>query len=197
MRWRWKICGTLGLALALLAAGGSRRVAEADMAPTIATGDWVWVLPGGEIRRGDVVLLLDPLDPERTILRRVVGNPGQSVRFDEGGIRVGPKRIRQKIMGDDGASTVMQETIWSKPPAQSIDWLTRKRTGASAAWSAEAIEVPAGHRYLIADNRDDALDSRWWGPVSDAEIQGVVRIRWGDESTWRPRFAWLMGTDQD
>ena len=105
--------------------------------------------------------------------------------------------IRDRAMGDDGDFTVMQETIWSKPPAATFDWLTRQRKGASAAWSADAVEVPPGHRYLVADNRDDAMDSRWWGPVPDTAIDGVVRLRWGEPSTWRPRFAWLMGTDHD
>jgi len=47
------------------------------------------------------------------------------------------------------------------------------------------VTVPEGHWYLMADDRDVALDSRWWGPIAEAEIQGVVRVHRAQEDLWR------------
>jgi signal peptidase I len=195
MDWRLKTTMAVTAVIGVVLVCTGRRVVDEDMAPSIAAEDWVWIVPGLPIQRGDVVRLVDPLDPERTILRRAIADGGKEVRFDEGGIRVGPKRIRQKDMGGDDTYTVLQETIWSKPPAKSTDWLIRKRSGASAAWTADAVSVPEDHWFLVADDRDNAVDSRWWGPVPAAAIDGVVRLRWGPPSEWRHRAAYLTGTD--
>jgi len=195
MTWRLNTALTCVAIMGLLTASTARRVAGEEMAPSLAEGDLVWILPGLTVRRGDVVLLRDPLDPERRILRRAVAPGGTEVRFDDGGIRVGTKRIRQQDMGEADGYSVLKETIWSKPPAESTDWLIRKRKGANAAWNADAVSVPDGHWYLVADDRDNAIDSRWWGPVPEAYIDGVVRIRWGQPDQWRSRIAWIVGTD--
>ena len=54
------------------------------------------------------------------------------------------------------------------------------------------FEVPEGHWFLLADNRDGAVDSRWWGPVPESRIQGVVRLRQGPEDPWRSAWQVLL-----
>jgi signal peptidase I len=183
---RWTLPGaTLLLALfacALLAP--PQRVGTDEMAWTLRQGDLVWVLPL-RVRKADVVVLRDPLDPARRLLRRVVAEAGQKVDFDESGLRVNGKRLRQAEMGEDGPSLVAKETIWSRPPARANDYyvLSSKMT---TRWKAAGkVEVPEGSVYLLADSRDSALDSRWWGPVPLTAIEGVVRAAWGPTDPWR------------
>ncbi len=164
------------------------------MAPSIQPGDLVWLLPGVEVQRGDVVALKDPLDPSRTILRRAIGPEGTQVHFTDEGIRVDAKRLRVKDMGRLDGYGVYQETIWSKPPAKAVEWLIRRRRDPPVKGEAEPLEVPEGHWYLVADDRDDALDSRWWGPVPKSAIQGVVRLRYGPAHLWRKELEVLQGT---
>ena len=179
-----------------------RRVEGDDMAPSLRDGDWVWVLPVAPLR-GDVVVLPDPLDPDRKVLRRAiqsgVDDPTAKlptkVRFEEGGMRVKGKRIRQKELGSDGDFTVLKETIWSKPPARATTWLIRRRTTGPVQWQHEAFELPVGSWYLAADDRDRAIDSRWWGPIAEDRIAGVVRARYGPADDWRPAFEVLEGTE--
>jgi signal peptidase I len=185
---------TLGVC-ALVAMVPMRRVAGDGMAPTIASGDLVWVLPGLTVLQGDVVLLADPLDPDQTILRRAIGPGGTAVVFTDDGVRVDSKRFRLKDMGKLDGYSVHQETLWSKPPARSVDWLTRRVREPSVRWAAQAVEVPQGHWYLLADDRDQAIDSRWWGPIPESEILGVVRLRYGPANTWRSQLAVVRGTE--
>lgn len=186
------ILTTLGLLVGLLALGGAasaRKVLGQDMAPTIAPGEWVFLLPV-PIIRGDVVALKDPLDPGRTILRRAYAGPGSEVGYEDGTVRVGIKKIRQKEMGTLDSWRVLEETVWSKPPARANTWLIR-RYPESVRWNMDRIIVPDGHWFLLADDRDGALDSRWWGTIAESDLLGVVRARVGTADTWRPAVQWM------
>ena len=184
-----------------------RHVRGDEMAPSIRDGDWVWVLPLAPLR-GDVVALADPLDPSRTVLRRAIqdgvddpkAKTPTKVKFEDGSMRVKGKRIRQKELGtlgtaETGGFKVFKETIWSKPPARATAWLIQRRLDKPVKWDDEPCELPVGTWYLAADDRDRAVDSRWWGPVPADRIEGVVRARYGPADDWRPSFEFLSGTE--
>lgn len=181
----------LALPLALLGAGATkvRTVGSDEMSPSIRAGDRVLILPLEPIR-GDVVALQDPLDPARVVLRRAIADGSKRVRYEDGELRVDVKRIRQKEMGELDGDRVTQETMWSKPPARANTWLLRY-AGEPVKWKAEVVPVPDGSWYLLADNRDDAVDSRWWGPISTERFLGVVRLRYGPADDWRPEWEIL------
>ena len=168
-----------------------RQVASDEMAWSLQAGELVWILPQ-RIRRGDIVLLKDPLDPNRRILRRAVGAPGQKIRYEEDTIRVNGKRIRQQDMGRDGDFRIMKEVIWSSPPARANPHFIRIKLKPIKWQLGGKVTVPEGHWYLMADDRDQALDSRWWGPVSEDQILGVVRFRLGKEDEWRPKAELML-----
>jgi signal peptidase I len=176
----------LGLIVVLLVAAAvpMRQVQGDDMLWTIQPGDIVWILPD-RVRKADVVQVADPLDPERTLLRRVIAGPGEKVRIDDSGVRVNGKRIRQTEMGDLPNHRVRKEVIWSRPPARANPYFTQVVVP-EVPWSTPGVvEVPEGHWYVLADRRDRGVDSRWWGPVPESAISGVVRARYGPTNTWR------------
>ncbi len=190
MRWLKPLLFLLAL-VAIAALVPMRRVQGDEMSPNLQPGDLIWVLPVTPLR-GDIVVLRDPLDPDRRILRRTLTGGDTKVRWDEGGLRVNGKRVRQTDMGDLDGDSLQQEVIWSKPPARAKNWLVRLRRPA-AFWTAGTVEVPEDHWYLLVDDRDRALDSRWWGPVHQDAIEGVVRLRIGPSDPWRGPVEWLRG----
>lgn len=177
----------LGVVLAVAAVAAivpMRSVAGDDMQWTVQPGDLVWILPD-RVRKADVVLVDDPLDPGRRVLRRVIAAPGERVRIDDSGVRVNGKRIRQTEMGEADGHRVRKEVIWSRPPARANPYFTQLVIP-EVAWSSPGVvEVPEGHWYVLADRRDQGVDSRWWGPVPESAIHGVVRLRYGPTNTWR------------
>ncbi len=190
MRWL-KVLALLALLVIAAAMATVRRVGGDDMRPTLQPGDLVVVLPVQPLR-GDIVVLRDPLDPDRRIFRRALTGGDTKVRWDEGGLRVNGKRVRQTDMGELDGDSVQQEVIWSKPPARAKNWLVLLRKPA-AFWTSDTVEVPEEHWYLLADDRDRAMDSRWWGPVPGSAIDGVVRLRVGPKDTWRGVFEVQRG----
>jgi signal peptidase I len=169
------------------------RVIGEDMAPSIQPGDLVWIIPGVEIHTGDVVALRDPLDPSKTILRRALATTGQQFSYTDGQIRVDKRSLRKQSMGDMGPYQITQETSWAKKPLTGNQWLTRSVADPPVYWSSEPTPVPEDSWFLMADDRDRAIDSRWWGAIHSSAIEGVVRLRWGSAHTWRTSFEWMMG----
>ena len=172
----------------------THAVAGSDMAPSVMDGDLVVSIPTSSILPGDVVLLQDPLDATRTVLRRVMAVEGQTITNAKGHIKVGKRRLRAAAMGDMGPFLVAKETLWAKKPAVGSSWLTRIQAEPATYWSADPVTVPDAHLFLMADDRDQAMDSRWWGPIPTERVMGVVRLRWGEAHTWRPAWEFLSGT---
>lgn len=185
----------VGLLCVVLVAG-ARQIADDEMAWSLRRGEWVWLHRGptrawDPLLPADVVLVADPLQPGRAVLRRVVATGGQTVAFDEGGVRVNAKRLRVQEMGDQPGVFVRKETIWSKPPARANDYLLMVDNPTTRWTAAGEVKVPEGHLFLLADARDLALDSRWWGPVPATAVIGVVRAHLAEPDLWRPRLRLL------
>ena len=140
-------------------------VPDEEMAPSLLEGDTVLLGPVGEPAPGHVVLLEDPAEPGRLLLRRVVAVAGDSGRYEV--------RRREMFRGDD--LVVLNEAD---------RWLVRERTSQRLEASVR-LDTPEGHVYLLADHRDLGLDSRWWGPVPVEDLRGRVLLRWGSSDAWR------------
>ncbi len=83
-----------------------------------------------------------------TFVKRVVGLPGDVLRIVDGHVYRNGKRERDGYIAPCGASI---ECTFSR-----------------------SIRVPAGEYYMMGDNRGDSDDSRFWGPVPQRYIIGVV-----------------------
>ena len=166
---------SLAVALAWISTR-THAVAGDDMAPSIMDGDLVVSIPTSAILPGDVVLIQDPLDPSRTILRRVMAVAGQEITNAKGHIKVGKRRLRAAAMGDMGPFLVAKETLWAKKPAVGSSWLTRIQAEPTTHWSADPVTVPDAHLFLMADDRDQAVDSRWWGSIAGDRVMGVCLL---------------------
>lgn len=165
--------------VALLAA---RRVVDDPMSPSIRAGDLVLLGPGAA-NPGDVVCLADPADPARAVLRRVIAVEGQTVTLGRGAARVNGEALRIREMGPFGASTARSEQN-----RYLIQESTRSPALEDQTWT-----VPPGHRFVLADDRDGALDSRAWGPVPATFGCGVVWLRLGPADLWRgPWSLWAQ-----
>lgn len=172
---RLKAVGILVGILGVLVAGTLPFLAwvpDDEMAPSLLAGDLVVLWPG-DAADGDVVAVVDPLDPDRWTLRRVLATRG-AVRFDDGFYHTDAAEPVVLEMGHLGDQNVLQEGTH----------LTRRLTR-PVRWEMGAVLLPAGRVWLAADDRDGAVDSRWWGPVPAEAIQGVVLARVG-----RPTHLW-------
>ena len=130
------------------------RVEGRAMAPTIEDRDRLivnkLVYRLREPRRAEIVMLLYPLRPERTFVKRVVAEEGDQVRIIDGRVYV---------------NDVAMTDSFVTPEYRSHD-----------NWGPQV--VPEGYYFVMGDHRNNSLDSRHWGFVPKKYILGRVQWRW-------------------
>ncbi len=152
------------------------RLPAGSMEPTLLIGDHLLVdnlaygvrLPWAEAeswhladpRRGDLVTLRLPLDRSRVFIKRVIGLPGERVE------------VRDKLVLIDGRplqEPYAHHLAGRSRPASSSDLDDTRPTWGPAT-------VPTGRYFVLGDNRDNSLDSRYFGYVPSRDILGRVRL---------------------
>ena len=137
------------------------RVEGLSMSPTLGDQDRLIVNKAiyklFEPRRGDIVMLYYPLNPDKSFVKRVIAEEGDTVRIIDGRVYVNDIPLQ-----DD----------YVKPDFRSHD-----------DWGPQVI--PEGYDMVMGDNRNNSSDSRSWGMVPKRYIIGKVQIRWWPVQTAR------------
>jgi signal peptidase I len=160
-------------------------IPSASMEGTLMTGDHVLVdklayaphdplmsnvLPYGNVRRGDIVVFRYPPDISQTYVKRVIGVPGDRIRLQAGNlIRNGIRLEEPYVHHIPAPPSDYRDNFPANPdtplPENALLMLRDHREGAE-------IVVPEGNYFVMGDNRDNSLDSRYWGFVPRANITG-------------------------
>jgi signal peptidase I len=132
---------------------GVAHVEGHAMEPTLADRSSVvvnrlayWSAPPS---RGDVVMLLYPVNPEKKFVKRVIGLGGDTIRITDGRLSVNDVPRADSEVAPDGRSH--------------DDWGPRV--------------VPEGYCFVMGDRRNNSSDSRHWGMVPEKYVLGRVAFR--------------------
>jgi signal peptidase I len=134
--------------------GQIARVEGLSMAPTLADQDrlvvnnLVYRLHAPQ--RGDIVMLYYPEDPDKTFVKRVIGEPGDEIRIVGGTVFVNDVAMLDSFVS---------------PEFRSHD-------------DFGPFTVPTAYYFVLGDHRNNSSDSRTWGPVPKKYIVGKVQLRW-------------------
>lgn len=139
-------------------------------------GIWTRVLPYRTIQRGDVVVFHYPVDPGTYFVKRVIGVPGDRIRVVDKVVYVNGAPLKESYAiheADDHNS--YRDNF---PSERNLSGSVTER------WSVELQQylsgaellVPAGRYFVMGDNRDHSLDSRYWGFVPRGNIMGRALI---------------------
>jgi signal peptidase I len=137
------------------------RVEGLSMAPTLEDQDRLIVnklaYRIGEPRRGDIVMLYYPLNPDKSFVKRVIAEEGDTVRIVEGRVYVNDVPLHDEYVPLEYRS--------------------------HDDWGPQVI--PEGYYFVMGDHRNNSSDSRHWGMVPKKYIIGKVQLRWWPVPTAR------------
>ena len=145
-------------------------------------------------QRGDVMVFRYPPKPSLDYIQRVVGVPGDEVAYLNKRLTINGKSLPTNALPeffDEDAMryfTQFEETLGAKPhrllnddsrPAF-VPGADEFEFKANCRYSVEGVvcKVPQGHYFMMGDNRDNSLDSRYWGFVPDKNIVGKAFFVW-------------------
>ena len=178
--------------------------------------------------RGDVVVFEWPRDPHKNLVKRLLGLPGDTLAMRGGVLYVNGARRAEGYVEhtEPGSDPVYDAFDWQQhfvlrsalaAPVPGSDlppplprgprplrpWAARRDPSAHPSrdnWG--PLTVPAGHYFVLGDNRDNSLDSRYWGFVADSLLRGrpiVVYYSYAPDPAaplaWVTRVRWSrLGT---
>ncbi|KQP03037.1 signal peptidase I [Pseudorhodoferax sp. Leaf265] len=152
------------------------------------------ITEGNPLQRGDVVVFRYPPKPSLDYIKRVVGVPGDEVAYLNKRLTVNGQPVPTSSVPEFFDQDAMryfkqyEEKLGEKPHRLLIDddrpaFIPGVENFAGkdqCRYSVEGVvcKVPEGNYFMMGDNRDNSLDSRYWGFVPDANIVGKAFFIW-------------------
>ncbi len=194
------------------------RIPSGSMMPTLLVGDFILVnkfayglrmpvskakiLDVGEPERGDIIVFRWPQDERLDYIKRLVGMPGDKVRYANKTIFIngepmpleqvgayqavgsgqraqGSVEFKENLLGTEHAVLV-------RPRAPDFPYSCR-------FMGSGEVEVPPGHYLVMGDNRDDSNDGRCWGFVPEQNLVGKAFFVW---FSWDSERSGIIGWDR-
>lgn len=173
------------------------RIPSGSMMPTLEVGDFILVnkfiygirLPVfrkkiiniSEPKRGDVFVFRYPERPWQNFIKRVVGLPGDTIRWEGSRLYVNDKLITAE---DKGFYTAVDQHGYKQEAALYEEDLIGKKHGIilytqprGPIVSGSQV-VPEDSYFAMGDNRFGSHDSRFWGFVPKENLVGKAMIIW-------------------
>jgi signal peptidase I len=155
------------------------RVPGGAMSNTIVPGDHVLMWKSfGEIERGQVVVFQWPNDSNHYI-KRVVGLPGETIQHRGRTIYINGRALNeQRVLVEpenfEGQPLQIRSKEGSGPYSVFYQEKAYDYPDTALVGTNEPFHLPAGHYFLLGDNRDNSEDSRYRGPVPRSLIWGTA-----------------------
>ena len=171
-------------------------VPTGSLEPTIEPGDFILVsqfsygvrapvlgdtlIPVDSPKRGDIALFRWPENKDVLFVKRVIGIPGDHIVYKDKMLYVNDKPATQSFiandyhMEDNGTMSMIttkeENLLGTTHPIQQY-------AGVVDQHSIDVL-VPAGHYFMMGDNRDNSNDSRAWGVVPERNLVGKAQRIW-------------------
>jgi signal peptidase I len=120
------------------------------------------LLPVKQLKREDIVVFKYPEEPERDVIKRVIGLPGETVE------------VREKKVFINGKALTEPYAHYLEPVATPSEF--HEVTSFDVRERYGPVTVPPDHYFVMGDNRDNSQDSRYWGFLSREYIKGKALI---------------------
>jgi signal peptidase I len=136
---------------------------------------------GGKPVYGDIVVFRLPKDDSTDYIKRVVGLPGDRVQMKAGQLYINGKAVeRERVYADDTCpGSRGEEKRWQERLPNGVTYETLDCLEDSFYDDTQEYQVPAGHYFMMGDNRDNSNDSRVLSTVGFVPYENLIgRFVW-------------------
>lgn len=174
------------------------NIPSSSMVPTLLIGDYLFIskypygyskhsfpfslplVPKGRIwekapKRGDVVIFKVPTDNKTDYIKRVIGLPGDKIQMIDGRLYINDKMVERSYVSKEDWMTEqgeMRYTRYIETLPNGVKHTIFEISDFTKTDDTDPIIVPEGHYFMMGDNRDNSLDSRFFGPVPAENLEG-------------------------
>lgn len=187
------------------------RVPSSSLAPTILPGDFIAVkqyeyglrLPVlntkivniHEPKHGQIFLFRNPLDPNITFVKRVVGVPGDHIEYKNKVLYINGVEAKQKLL--EPTHYIDENGIYytENRMEEDLDGVKHSIFVQPEGGETQDVDVvvPAGHYFAMGDNRDNSGDSRYFGFVPEENLIGqafLIFMSWDSGASGLEKVRW-------
>jgi signal peptidase I len=160
------------------------------------------IIDVGDPQRGDVMVFKYPKDMTQDYIKRVIGVPGDKITYENKRLTVNDKPVTyapmEDYLEDEGleyhqqfAENLLgvQHRILNNKNKRTYDQgqVDNFPNHEACVYSYEKFTciVPEGNYFMMGDNRDNSLDSRYWGFVPNKNIVGKAFFVWMNLGNWK------------
>ena len=178
------------------------NIPSSSMVPTLLIGDYLFtskfdygfsrhsfplslpLIPKGRIfsnppERGDIVIFKKPADKSTDFIKRVIGIPGDTIQMIHGRLYINHQIVPRQFIREENWLTesgmqryfLYKETL---PNGKTHDIYEINDT--ADLDNTEPVAIPEGYYFMMGDNRDNSLDSRYFGLVHEDLLEAKARF---------------------
>ncbi|QJQ94722.1 MULTISPECIES: signal peptidase I [Halomonadaceae] len=178
------------------------QIPSGSMRPTLEVGDFILVnkytyglrLPVLNTRfvemndpeRGDVMVFRFPQEPSINFIKRVVGLPGDQIRYEGKQLYVNGEAVPNSVT-DESPSGASALQLLEEQLGERLHYIYHNPQDPGPQM--RELVVPDGHYFTVGDNRDNSNDSRYWGFVPEENIVGQAFAVWMHWDGGLPSFT--------
>ena len=183
------------------------KIPSGSMMPTLIAGDFivvnkftygirlpVWnktLIKLGKPNRGDVFVFHYPKDPSIDYIKRVIGLPGDEIRYENKELFINGKPVNSILYQKYSYALNGNEMIDAKEFIETLDDLGHSILVHNIPSESYKFNVPEGYYFAMGDNRDNSSDSRVWGFVPDELLVGKAFFIWLNFSQFNRIGTWI------
>ncbi|GGC82408.1 signal peptidase I [Vreelandella lutescens] len=178
------------------------QIPSGSMKPTLEVGDFILVnkfsyglrlpvvhhrfLEVNDPERGDVMVFRFPEEPAVNFIKRVVGLPGDRIRYEGKQLYVNGEAVTKTLV-EEGPELSPQQLLLEEQLGEVSHFIYNNPRDPGPQM--REVVVPEGHYFTMGDNRDHSNDSRYWGFVPEENIVGRAFAVWMHWDGGLPSFT--------
>jgi signal peptidase I len=135
---------------------------------------------GSEPNRGDILVFRLPKDDSTDYIKRVIGLPGDRIQMREGLLHINDKPVKRErlsdFIGEDpcGSDATARVKRWKETLPNGVSYESLDCVDNGFYDNTNVYTVPAGHFFMMGDNRDNSTDSRVLSAVGYVPFENIV-----------------------